>query len=312
MKLVAPPGRAILANPSVVRRLAISPDGTDVIVGQVARDNFQGLSRWTLPDLSPQPDVTPCPLLSHHDTCNVLEYRGETLAVAGLASKQLKLVNVDSGVQRTPIGGDVTWARTAGSLLASSGSDTTIRDLESGRLVWRKEPSAPKDPLYPHYAPLIVFHPNRELFAVGGSGEPRILIHSLSDPRQVITLSGAPEHLHWLGYSPDGEYIAAIDIASRSTMIWRSGETDPYLPEIFGVNAKQYLSIAFHPDGEHCAMGMLSGVVRIYRLSDGKRLQRYREHAGRVQAMDFTPNGDHLLSGGDDGKLLIWNVIRQN
>ncbi|MFC4108189.1 WD40 repeat domain-containing protein [Micromonospora zhanjiangensis] len=31
-------------------------------------------------------------------------------------------------------------------------------------------------------------------------------------------------------------------------------------------------------------------------------------HLGRVQALAFTPDGSHLLSGGDDGKLLLWTV----
>lgn len=317
MRLTTPPTPVALANPSLVTCLAISSDGTDMIVGQVADERHPALSRWSLPGLSPLPGP-PCPLTGSGDTCNVLA-RSEDglLAVAGLSAQQLAVLSEDTeDVQPTSVDGQVLWAELAGRLLASSGTRTEIHDLTSGRLIWRQEPPAPPAPSHTSTVPLITFRPDRQEFAVGGSGEPAVVLYPLAgaEPLTAATdplavLSGAPERLHWLGYGPGGKYLAAVDAYAKRTVLWRSGETEPHLPDVFGENTEDHWAIAFHPDGEHCAMGMLFGAIRIYRLSDGEMLDRQTQHLGRVNTLAFTPDGSLLLSGGDDGKLLAWPVV---
>ncbi|MDX3225179.1 WD40 repeat domain-containing protein [Streptomyces sp. ME19-01-6] len=315
MKLTVPPTPVALTNPSLVTCVAISPDSRDVVVGQVATDEHPALSRWSLPGLSPLPGPEPCPLAPDRDTCNVLA-RSEQglLAVAGMSTQQLVVMDTAGGARTTPVDGAVMWAALAGGLLASSGTETRIQDLASGRIIWRQQPSAPREPSHSSLAPQIAFRPDQQAFAVGGSGEPTILVYPLAgadtlpDADPLATLSGAPERLRWLGFSPGGEYLVAVDAYANSTVIWRSGDIEPHLPDLFGEHAHDYWSIALHPDGEHCAMGMLSGYIDLYRLSDGELLDSQQQHLGRVQALAFAPDGSLLLSGGDDGKLLAWPV----
>jgi len=223
-----------------------------------------------------------------------------------MSAQQLILIDLSDGTQTAPVDGDVVWAALTGSLLASSGTHTQIADLDSGRLVWRQEPPAPRKPSHASLAPLIAFHPNQQTFAVGGAGEPNVVVYPLSGGEPVTTLSGAPERLRWLGFGPQGRYLMAIDAYAQSTTLWRSGESEPHRPGI--PETGRYRSAAFHPDGEHCVLAMRTGYVHLYRLSDGALLDRQQHHRGRVQALSFTPDGSLLLSGGDDGKLLAWTV----
>jgi len=71
-----------------------------------------------------------------------------------------------------------------------------------------------------------------------------------------------------------------------------------------------YKVAAFHPDGEHCAMGMWSGYLGIHRLSDGEEVDGERAHNSGFNALGFTPDGSRLFTGGDDKKLLAWEILR--
>jgi WD domain, G-beta repeat len=308
MRLTMPPVRAKLTNPTLVTALAVAADGADVIVGQMAGGKHPALSRWSLPDLAPLPGPERCPLAGGNEACHVLARgEGELVAVAGGASKQLTIMDLASGEMTAPVEDEVVWAQFSGPLLATSGVQTEIRDLNTGRLVWRQDPPAPRGPAMSESPPLIAMHPDRQTFAVGGSGDRTVLVHSMADGGVTATLTGAPARLRWLGFGPSGGYVVAADVYAKSTVVWRSGETQPHLPDVFG--EEQYVSVAFHPDGEHCAMGMWSGYVDVYRLSDGELIDSQQLHTGQVRAMAFTPDGSILLSGGDDGKLLARNVV---
>ncbi|MFI0793994.1 WD40 repeat domain-containing protein [Micromonospora rubida] len=307
MKLNPKPRQAALPNPTLVAGLALSDDGGDVIVGQTASADHPALSRWDVPSLSRLDDISGCPLSEGQDTCNVLSRTGGLLAVAGITGQRLTLIDLDSDTRTQPTQGHVVWAALRGDVLATGGARAQIRDPRSGELLWQQDPPATPDPNYPSRAPLVAPHPGGRQFAVGGTGAPDIRLHSLAGDHRT-TLTGAPPRLRWLEYSPDGTYLVALDASVRSMVVWRSGEESPHLPDEFTDNAPQIWSIAFHPDGRHCAVGMLSGVIRLYRLSDGELLDRQSLHLGRVQALAFTPDGSTLFSGGDDGKLLCWAV----
>ncbi|WP_018350232.1 WD40 repeat domain-containing protein [Longispora albida] len=302
------PSRAALANPTLVTSLAVAPDGSEVLAGQASEDGQPALSRWALPDLSPLDG--PGGDLLGEDTCRVL-VRDEAgrVALAGFSRQRLVLIAPD-GTRTEPVPGDVVWAELGGGLLASSGTQTELYALDSAapELLWRLDPPAPRLPNQPSLAPLISLGADRKSFTVGGTGDPEVRVYPIGGGPAEAVLTGAPERLRWLGQAPGSGYVLAIDADARSTVVWKAGAAGPHLPDIFGEEAQQYWSAAFHPDGEHVALGMLSGYVDIFRLPDGEITDSQSRHTGRVQALAFTPDGSLLLSGGDDGQLLAWPV----
>ncbi|MFF2327720.1 MULTISPECIES: WD40 repeat domain-containing protein [unclassified Streptomyces] len=299
-----------LTNPTLVTCIEIDPNGNDFFVGQAANNQHSALSRWSLPDLSPLQGPKTCPLAMQQDTCHVLTRGGSNLlGVVGISTQRLTLIDLVSGSQSEPVEDNVVWARMAGPYLATSGTHTQIQELKSGNVVWRQEPPAPRKSSHASLVPMISFHPNLHVFATGGSGESEVRLHSLTDESLTDVLPEAPKRLRWLDFSPNGDYVIAIDAYAKSTVIWDSRTKDLHRPEIFGRKADDYWSVAFHPDGEHFAMGMLSGYVNLFRLSDGQRVGSQRQHIGRVQALVFSPDGSLLLSGGDDGQVLAWTLI---
>jgi serine/threonine protein kinase len=65
--------------------------------------------------------------------------------------------------------------------------------------------------------------------------------------------------------------------------------------------------VAWSPDGKSVACGLLNGQVRAYALVDGAlRLTRiFPAHRGEVTALAW--NGGRIVSGGEDGRVLVWH-----
>lgn len=318
MRLAETPVVVPLTNPGHVRRLSVNPSGTELLVGQRAHGKHRALSRWQLPDLTPLPGPDPCPLTPDHGVCNVLGHADDTVVVvAGLVKQQLNVVDLATGTSSSPVDDEVEWAVAASNLLAVTGARTQIINWSTRDVVWRPDSPAQNDntdddSLLPSddvpLVPIIALHPDGRSFAIGGWGEPVVKRYSLDTGEIITTLSDAPPEIQWLGFGPGGHHLVATASHSGAVSVWRAGETAPHRPEVFG--AMDYNVAVFHPDGEHCAMGMGSGYLGIHRLSDGERVDGKRAHKSGLNALGFTPDGERLFTGGDDGKLLTWEVLR--
>ncbi|SNY37920.1 hypothetical protein SAMN05421748_105159 [Paractinoplanes atraurantiacus] len=276
------------------------------MVGQKASGRHRALSRWQLPAFTRLPDPDPCPLSADQDVCNLLVHGDDdTVAVAGLAEKRLSLIDLGAGSATTPIDGEVESVAMAGRLLAVTGTEVKIVDWLTGESVWHPDQPDRHEPDSP--TPLITLHPSGKSFAIGGWGNAVVELYSLSAGEVTASLAGSSPRLRWLGFSPDGRYLLAITPKTGAVTVWRTGETDPHLPEVFG--SMDYTAAAFHPDGEHCAMGMWSGYLGLHRLSDGVEVETKEAHSSGLNALGFTPDGKTLFTGGDDGKLLAWQVL---
>ena len=65
---------------------------------------------------------------------------------------------------------------------------------------------------------------------------------------------------------------------------------------------------ALSADGETAALGMPNGRVRLLRLRSGEVRALTGRHRGRVWDMAFTPDGRRLVTAGDDGRAVVWDV----
>lgn len=272
--------------------VSCSPDGTTVAVGG------QGtVSVLTLPDFT----SSSIPM-SDDDSVEVLEYRPEFLAVAGISGRLLEFHPMDEGSSPGPIEG-VSWASFAGSLVATSGDSSRVTDLSGGDVVWQQdgtaeEPDGCLTALNTSGSSVAVLRPD-------GSG---IDLVDLSSGSVRTSFTGCPASLRWLGFTDDDEFLVALDRYAESMVVWRPSETSPHLPDSFGELASYYWSAAPHPGGKYCARGMISGVLDLVNLADGSITDSARVHKGRVLDLAFSPDGSRLFSVGEDGDLLAWPI----
>jgi WD40 repeat protein len=62
----------------------------------------------------------------------------------------------------------------------------------------------------------------------------------------------------------------------------------------------------WHPSKRNLAIGRQDGLVEIM----GKKPHRLIHHEAPVRAVSFTPDGNLLMTGSDDGMLAVWDVSR--
>jgi WD40 repeat protein len=91
-------------------------------------------------------------------------------------------------------------------------------------------------------------------------------------------------------------------------------------------HAREVFGLAFHVDGSLCCTTDFASVVQLWDLRTGKSIQHYAAtagssqfgaaaaaagHAKRVTCCDFSPNGIHLATAGDDGTIKIWDLRKR-
>jgi WD40 repeat protein len=92
------------------------------------------------------------------------------------------------------------------------------------------------------------------------------------------------------------DHIAAADNVVR---IWER-ETGKILHKITTDNA-YCPSLCFDASGQYLAVGRVGGSIEVYEVKSGERLfVREKLHSGRPMALAFHPDGNWLMSGGED------------
>src|SRR5262249_43047959 len=67
--------------------------------------------------------------------------------------------------------------------------------------------------------------------------------------------------------------------------------------------------LAFHPAGRLLAGASLQNAVLVWDLDDQQLIFRLDGHLDKVTALAFSPDGNWLVTGGDDLTVRVWNVL---
>lgn len=128
---------------------------------------------------------------------------------------------------------------------------------------------------------------------------------------------GPPGYIRCLQFSPGGRLIAGGRVNQEITL-W-DADTGRVLQRFHG-HLDDVQDIAFHPDGNLFASSDKSGIVRTWRLSniqDGENQnenvvrnwpESFVAHDDRIWSLDFSPDGETLVTGCRDGTIRSWTA----
>jgi len=115
-------------------------------------------------------------------------------------------------------------------------------------------------------------------------------------------------------YSPDGDYLATGSWDGTAKIVDSSGRVIRVLREERGSNVSD---VAFSPDGRQVATtvftytGRPEGRVRIWNWERGEPVRTIKPDisvAGVPVSVDFDPTGSRIVTAGDNGLGVIWDV----
>jgi WD40 repeat protein/DNA-binding SARP family transcriptional activator len=106
-------------------------------------------------------------------------------------------------------------------------------------------------------------------------------------------------------FSPDGTQIVSAS-HDGSVRLWdvRTGRSRD-VPVLAGTGAT--FGAAIDASGQRIAICGDTPIV-VIQAPDGSHRLRLRGHRGRVNALVFSPDSKHLLTGSDDGTARVWNA----
>jgi WD40 repeat protein/serine/threonine protein kinase len=106
--------------------------------------------------------------------------------------------------------------------------------------------------------------------------------------------------------SVDGRWLAAAVGDKGVALLDLNAPARP--PRVFATNPAQAESVAFSPSGTSLAVGRNDGSVVLFDLATGEAGAPLVGHLDVVAGLDFTRDGELLISGGQDSSIALWDA----
>jgi len=159
-------------------------------------------------------------------------------------------------------------------------------------------------------------HPTRNE-AVSSSRDGTLIVWDMNSGEVLHQLTGHDAPVHDVAYSPDGSKVVSIAGSEESEiMLWDADNggllqtwqapLPPTGDSETGATAEFNSDIAFSPDGSMIAHSNRSGIV-VSEATSGRTLQTINV-TQTVHSLIFAPDGDSIIAGLDNGKIMFWAV----
>jgi WD40 repeat protein len=191
-----------------------------------------------------------------------------------------------------------------GQTVATGTGDGLVR-------LWRVSDGALLHTLEGHTRPVggVAFAQQGALL-VSGSRDGNVNVWRVSDGTLLDQITDRSSEIFGLAVSPDDELLAVGGL--EAAWIWRVNAESFTRVDYQRYPSGAYVNgVAFSPDSTLLALALSDDTVWLRRVSDGEIVLRLGNHTGRVLSLAFSPDGEYLATGSEDGTLNLWRLERK-
>ncbi len=150
----------------------------------------------------------------------------------------------------------------------------------------------------------LAFSYNGKYLAIGDTSG-QIKIRNLQNQQDVIEFRGDADSITALQFSPDDQTLASAGY-NGGVKLWNVSNWEHIgtLPTNATVT-----DLSFTPDSSTLASTDYETVI-LWSILSGENIVTLTGHKGWVYAASFSPDGNSLTTGGDDGTLRLWDITQ--
>ncbi|KAF9086846.1 hypothetical protein BGX29_001195 [Mortierella sp. GBA35] len=190
-----------------------------------------------------------------------------------------------------------------GSQVASCSRDRTVRLWEMNSTRSSLDSYDPSDGIT-----CLAYSPDGRSLSTGSRGAMRLYDAATGELGPILSRELC--RVHYIGYSPVGLHIAALEGLSYiyTTRIWNV-EADTLEFELHGNEGYLHV-IAFSPCGNWICTSKYDdkNTARLWNARSRTLARVFTGHTSFVTSLAFSPTGLQLVSGSNDGAIRIWEV----
>ncbi|KAJ2907564.1 60S ribosomal subunit assembly or modification protein [Coemansia aciculifera] len=159
----------------------------------------------------------------------------------------------------------------------------------------------------------IDLHPQQQHLAVSGGSDDRAYLWRLDTGEQVAALAQHGDSVSSVKFSSDGSLVASGGMDGK-VHVYRTADPYAQCATLEGPDEIQF--VTWHPKGAVLLAGAHDASLWMWSLPTGAFMQCFSGHSAPVTCGQFTHSGRHIVSGAEDGSVIVWDpksaaIVRQ-